>query len=95
MAWHGHVTSRHVTLRYVMLFYAMLCYVMLCYDMLCYVILCFFPISKSFMAVTAVAEDAAFLQYDAEQIGARNLVFRGNAVSSPSKIIIQPTVLIY
>jgi len=47
------------------------------------------------MAVTAVDEDSVYLQYDAEQIGIRNLTFRGNAMSSPSKIIIQPTTLVY
>ena len=46
------------------------------------------------MAVTAVAEDAACLQYDAEQTGTRKLALRGKAMSSPSKIIIQPTMLI-
>ena len=47
------------------------------------------------MAVTPVAEDPVSLQYDAEQIGTRNLAYRGKYVSSPSKIIIQPTMLIY
>jgi hypothetical protein len=40
------------------------------------------------MAVTAAAEDSVYLQYDAEQMGTSNLAFRGNVVSSPSKIII-------
>jgi len=71
----------------------MLCYVMLCHVMSCYVWR--FQSQNFFMAVTAVAEDSVCLQYDAEQIGTRNLAFGANVVSSPSKMAIQSTMLIH